>query len=57
MFSIYNCFQLDHLGSLCALMPDLTQTETELQIVNTLISGIGKTQDDGGLNYVILPIV
>ena len=50
MFSLYNCFQLDHLGALCALMPNLTQTETDLQIVNTLISGIGKTQDDGGLN-------
>jgi len=42
-------FQLDHLGSLCALMPDMTQTETERQIANTLISGIGKTQDEGWL--------
>lgn len=41
--------KLDHLGSLCALMPDMTQTESEQQIANTLISGIGKTQDNEDL--------
>ena len=53
-------FQLDDLGTLCGLMPDMTPSEKELQIVCMLLSGVGKTQGDGKLNLSTLflkPIV
>ena len=43
-------FQLDDLGTLCGLMPDTAPSETELQTVCMLLSGIGKTQGDGQWN-------
>lgn len=41
------CFQLDDLGALCGLLPDMAPSETELQTVCILLSGIGKTQGEG----------
>lgn len=38
--------KLDDLGTLCGLMPDTAPSETELQTVCMLLSGIGKTQGD-----------
>jgi len=46
-------FQLDDLGTLCGLMPDVTPSETELQTVCMLLSGIGKTQGKGKKNWLL----
>lgn len=46
-------FQLDELGALCGLMPDVTPSETKLQTVCMLLNSIGKTQGEGGLNLFL----
>ena len=47
-------FQLDELGALCGLMPDVTPSETELQTVCLLLNSIGKTQGEGMLNLFLV---
>ena len=39
--------QLEQVGAVCGLLPDMNPSEVELQAVCLLMNGIGKTQEEG----------
>ena len=48
-YALINVLQLQDLGRMCGLMPDMTQSEDQKQAMDTLLAGIGKTQEGESL--------